>query len=388
MVFWIGAALAAVWLLQRITYLRFWDRGLTARLRFARQEIREGEEGELLEIVENWKFLPLPVLHVNVQVDRSFVFRAAERTAVSDQTYRRDIFALLPWQRITRTLPFVGTKRGYYRCRQVELVSRDLFFHGPYVKAEEQDAFLYVFPAEVPMEEMQAACQEMLGEYLSRQSLFEDPFSFRGIRDYESGDGMRQVNWKASARAGQLKVNVFETTAMARARILLNLKADTIWTEEILLESVIRIGAAAARMWLEMGIPAGICTNGPDVVTGDPVMVEAGAGPEHGRTILQALSRIDLKAAEGRRDKRDVGLWERLEAERTGALSSTMILYVSCSSHQEDLERLERLRLRGAPVLWIWPWTARQEAESEALSGSGQDVSAYHGRIKRWRVEE
>lgn len=117
-------------------------------------------------------------------------------------------------------------------------------------------------------------------------------------------------------------------------------------------------------------------------------MVEAGAGPEHGRTILQALSRIDLKAAEGRRDKRDVGLWERLEAERTGALSSTMILYVSCSSHQEDLERLERLRLRGAPVLWIWPWTARQEAESEALSGSGQDVSAYHGRIKRWRVEE
>ena len=382
MIFWIGTALAAVWFLQGFAYGKFWDKGLTARLFFSKGEIREGEEGELCETVENRKMLPLPVLHVNVQVDRSFVFRTPERTAVSDQTYRRDIFALLPWQRITRTLPFTGTKRGYYRCRQVELVGQDLFFHGPYVKKVEQDACLYVFPAEVPTEEIQAACQEMLGDYWNKRSLFEDPFSFRGIRDYQAGDGMRQVNWKASARSGELKVSVLENTAMARARILLNLKEDTIWTEEILLESVIRIGAAAALMWLDKGIPAGICTNGPDVVTGEPVMVEAGAGPEHGRTILQALSRINLKGAEGKRNTKDTRLWESLEAEET--YFYTMVLYISCSSHSEDLEHLEALRRKGASVLWIWPYTSRQEA----FSGSAADTGCYQGQIRRWRVEE
>ncbi len=394
MVFWIGAALAAVWVLQGRAYRKFWDRGLHARLFFSRPEIREGEEGELCEVIENRKILPLPVLHVNVQVDRSFVFQVAERTAVSDQTYRRDIFAILPWQRITRTLVFTGTKRGYYRCRQVELVGRDLFFNGPYVRKEEQDASLYVFPAAVPMDEIQAACQEMLGDYWSRRSLFEDPFSFRGIRDYQAGDAMRQVNWKASVRSGGLKVNVRENTAMARARILLNLKEDTIWTEEILLESVIRIGASAALLWLDQGIPAQICTNGPDVVDGEPVMVEAGAGPEHGRTILQALSRIDLKAAEGKRNTRDTALWEGLETE---PFSHTMVLYVSCSSHREDLEHLEALRQKGASVLWIWPYTARQEAgrqdDREMANGNafrtaaGADTGGYRGQIRRWRVE-
>lgn len=386
MVFGIMTALAAVLVVQRLFYQWFWDRGLEAKLYFQGKRLWEGEQGELVEVVENRKFLPLAVLHVNVQVDRSFLFFDDAQTAVSDQAYRRDIFALLPWQRITRTLPFTASKRGYYQCKQVELVGRDLFFEGPYVKKQEQKEALYVYPRKISPEPVQAACSKMQGEFWNRYSLFEDPLSFSGIRDYEPKDSFRQINWKAFARAGSLKVNVYEHAAMIKGEILLNLKEETAWTEEVLLESVIRLGAAAAGQWINQGIPTSIYTNGPDVVTGEAVQVEEGAGAEHMETVLKALSRIGIKAdrkwKEGQEEKADHCLWQCLARKRW---RNSMILYLSVSCRREDVARLEALRQKGAVVLWILPYTMGQETNGEVPDPA---LAGYGGEVRYWRAEE
>ncbi len=389
---WIGAAVFLVFLFQEILYSKSWDKGLTAQLLFAQAALREGEQGELKEVVENRKQMPLPVLHVNLQIDRSFLFFNQENTAVSDQAYRRDVFSVLPYQQITRTLPFIAARRGYYRCREVELVGRTLFFQGPYVKKLSQQAALYVYPKPISMEPVKAACQEMLGEYLWDRRLFEDPFSFQGIRDYGPGDSFRQVNWKAYGKTGQLKVNVYEHTAMAKADILLNLCGDSIWTEEALLENVIRIGAALAEQWIALGIPAGIRTNGPDVISGQLVTVGAGAGNAHMKTILQALSRIDLSqmGREGGRRRDESSLW--LDGWDSGAPGG-MIVYVACSRRKEDLQQIEALRQRGSQVLWICPVTQRileeTSRETKCQNQLGTEPGCvYRGPVMKWRVEE
>lgn len=407
---WIGAAAFLCWQLQVFFYQKFWNRGLSAGVQFLQKAVREGGQGELREVVENRKFLPLPVLHVNIQVDRSLHFLTQGNVSVTDQTYRRDIFAILPYQRITRTLSFIGTRRGYYQSRRVELVGRDLFLVGPYVEKQQTDAELYVYPKAIPMEPVKTACQEMLGEYWWKKKLFEDPFAFCGIRDYESSDSFRQVNWKACGRTGQLKVNVYENTAMAQASVFLNVKGEDIWTEELLPESVIRIGGALAEQWLALGIPVGIWTNGRDVQNGGPVKVMPGAGPDHGTTILQALSRIQWREAE------DSLEWGRMEAEAAG---SSLVVYVSCRRDETDLRNLEWLRQSGAETLWICPYTERQEAQRQVdtvladrrlreegpgfsgrgFAGEGPDCSGgsvggegpfgpYGGPVKRWRAEE
>lgn len=291
---WIIASAALIYLLQSFLYAKYWKKGLKVHLEFTQGAICEGELGELKEVVQNRKRLPLPFLQVDLQSHRSFQFVDQTNTAVSDQVYRRDIYSLLPYQQITRTLAFVGTKRGYYPCREVELVGRTLFFEGPFVDKQPQDTALYVYPKAIGAEQVEMACQEMLGEYQWEKKLFEDPFSFKGIRDYGPGDSFRQVNWKAFARTGELKVNVYEHTAMARAQILLNVRGDQIWTEEVLQEGGVRIAAAMAKQWIGMGVPVGIRTNGRDVCTGRQILVEPGAGPDHVTRILQALSRIDL----------------------------------------------------------------------------------------------
>lgn len=428
---WIIASALLVYLLRSVLYARYWKKGLHVRLRFDPVAIREGDTGELKEIVQNRKYLPLPLLQINLQSDRSLHFAERENTAVSDQTYRRDNYSLLPFQQITRTLAFVGTKRGYYPCKEVELVGRTLFFEGPFVDRQPQETYLYVYPRAIPTEQAEMACQEMLGEYQWKKKLFEDPFSFRGIRDYSPGDSFRQVNWKAFARTGELKVNVYEHVAMPKVQILLNVKGDQIWTEELLLEGAIRIGAAVAQQWIGLGILVGIRTNGRDVVTKDFIQVDPGAGPGHVTQVLQALSRIDLtgRSWAGRtgagsfetgqpgvraltagqvdreavrmddQDGEEDWLWEGWRKGGRSGEPGGLLLYVSAGSRERDLKQLERIRQSGTVVRWIRPCTWQQEEQHRARAertskpagrpGEGrpwpQDI--YRGQIIEWRVE-
>lgn len=392
---WIGTAAFLIFFLQAVLYQKNWGKGLEAKIEFSPAIIWEGEEGQLKEVIQNRKGMPLPVLHVNLQSPKGLKFTSQENTAVSDQIYRRDIFSLLPYQQITRTLTFVGMKRGCYRYREVELVGRTLFFQGPLVKKQPQTVVLYVYPKAISMKPVKAACEEMLGEYLWKKKLFEDPFSFQGIRNYEPHDSFRQINWKAYGRTGQLKVNVFDHTAMVKADILLNLERDAIWTEEILPESVIRIGAAFAKQWISMGIPVRVRTNGREQGRESAVEVGFGAGPEHGETILKALSRIDLEEGVG------MGAWRREAAIGSGNKQflkngqgegnfSGMILYVSHSSRIEDIRCLEYLRQRGSQVLWICPFTQRQKEQKRLAAQTNNEKweSVYQGQKLDWRAEE
>ncbi len=46
-----------------------------------------------------------------------------------------------------------------------------------------------------------------LGNYLT--TFKGDGLDFREIRDYEYGDDIRKINWKATAKGGGLKTNIF-----------------------------------------------------------------------------------------------------------------------------------------------------------------------------------
>ena len=56
----IGMGLVAVLLfvLQHWIYAKFWDKNLHAFIFFAQTGISEGEEGQIVEVIENRKYLP------------------------------------------------------------------------------------------------------------------------------------------------------------------------------------------------------------------------------------------------------------------------------------------------------------------------------------------
>lgn len=340
-----------LYLVQGWLYDRFWSRGTEAEIRFQDDAAVEGETGYLQETVTNRKFLPLPALHVKFQIDRNLKFLTGENTAVTDQTYRNDVFSVLPWQKITRTLQFSCLKRGYYTCSQVDLVAHDLFLTKSMAVIIPVQTSLYVYPSAADMEQLAIPFYQVLGSVLSRNRLSEDPFEFRGIREYQPYDSMREVNWKATAKTGELKVNVHESTASQKVMLLLNLESDFVWADNGLREESIRIAGSMMMALTEQGISVSLISNGMDLFTGQPVYLDAGAGTEHQRSLLELLSRICYEPAEQMRPFGEMLKEQRKEAE----MGNTLYLLISSSQREEMLLEYGELCARSPQSVWIAP---------------------------------
>lgn len=285
--------------IQKALYSRYWSKGLTVDINFDRNEVTEGESCALTEVVTNQKALPLPGVHIKFQISRNLRFTKMENTSESDKYYRSDIFALMPWQRITRTLDIAAEKRGYYQLGQLNITSTDLFLEGLMAESQDSVTELYVFPAMADPQKIAVPYKQMTGAYLTNRFFYEDPFEFKGIRPYQSYDTMNKINWKASARTGEWKVNQYHDTVKQEINILLNLESESVWKYYGLLEESIRLALSFLVLFSKQGIPTTLTTNGRDIVTGRPIQVGQGAGPAHITHCSRQLARIDLEQTPG-----------------------------------------------------------------------------------------
>lgn len=74
------------------------------------------------------------------------------------------------------------------------------------------------------------------------------------VRDYRTGDPLRQIHWKQSARQGELLVNLHETAGSAQRALLLVHDRDAFATPEEF-ELAVSAAATLASQWLREGHP-------------------------------------------------------------------------------------------------------------------------------------
>ena len=118
----IGIIAFALFAVQRYVYQRMWNKSLYVKVDFTSTQMFQGETGQLKEVVENRKRLPLPVLKVKFQTDRNLVFGEKDGSKVTDLFYWNDVFQVGGGEKITRTLNFTAKKRGYYKVLGIDLV--------------------------------------------------------------------------------------------------------------------------------------------------------------------------------------------------------------------------------------------------------------------------
>ena len=328
-------------------YKKLWKKGLEAEVKFQKEPSMEGQEAYLTETISNKKWLFLPVLQVGFQLDRNLLFADCENASVSDQSYKRDIFSVGSYQKITRTIPFFCSKRGYYELKNVELVTRDLLLTGKHYETLQAWDQLYVYPRLIDDERLEIPFQKVMGSVLSKRNLYEDPFEFRGIREYQPTDPMNKINWKASARSDQWMVNLYGSTSAQEVIILLDVEDETIWKYDEIHEEGIRLVASFASRCVENGIPVGIKTNGRDILTKEVFQLEVGSGKQQIRLLNEGLSRLDLKQA-------PEPMEHILEQEREN-LESTQKTYVMISKNQRMTcyEAFVELLHQGTSGIWI-----------------------------------
>ncbi len=284
-----AAVFTIVLLLITRFYRKRWSHNLDLSIRFGSDGLYEGERGQLLETITNRKLLP--ILWGNIQFLNSHNLHFDGINSDHDY-YKKDTVSAFSYWQVTKTLPFTAKRRGFYRIDNVELVSGDLLFKYKFIRRFPIYAKLYVYPSIKDANRFNIDFKKIIGEVISRRSLVEDPFVFRGIRDYYPFDSMKTVNWNATARTGTLKVNNFHCTASQEVKILLDFDGYNKWDGQEIKEDLIRIAACLADRLLANGIATGLVTNAIDSEGGKiDLMCQSGRGQL--LNLMRKMAKID-----------------------------------------------------------------------------------------------
>lgn len=355
----IGLIAYLLFMAQKYLYKKLWLKHLKISIHFGADHIFEGEQGELREIIENKKRLPLAMLKVKFKADRHLLFGNEKGSRTTDQYYRNDVFRIGGGERVTRTLKFSGGRRGYYTIDEISLVASDLFFISQMVAEQSVKAELYVYPKPYDNRQLRQSLIRLNGEMLTKRHLLEDPFEYRGIREYQPYDDMRSINWKATARTGDLKVNQKNYTSLKSVRVFFNIQDDNILRKEESVEMSLRIVAALCLFFLRQGMQVSCYGNGVDILTHKPLCVDAKASERQMDFIYRGLARIDTA-----RPAADFAqtFEERLFQESQGAFTC----FVAPNQYEDFVELLARYAETDSPFRWFYPVLGNREPELPA----------------------
>jgi uncharacterized protein (DUF58 family) len=292
----LSAILGAIilYLIQMYLYNKYWCRNLSVDIAFSKGYAVEDDDMTIKETIVNDKLLPIPILKMKFVISSRLQFSDTDNAAVSDNYYRNDMVSIMMHQKLIRTLTFRCKKRGYYKINRMEVIGSNLFLSNENILVYKVNTDLYVYPRPINDIRFEAAFQKMLGTVLTKRFINEDPFEFRNIREYQSYDNLKTINWKASAKTGSLMVNVHDYTSSQQVKIFLNTQSQTLIDYNVLKEEGIRIASALAIIFINQGIPVSFDTNARDMLTKEPVKVLLDCGNNQIKTIQEALSRIDL----------------------------------------------------------------------------------------------
>jgi uncharacterized protein (DUF58 family) len=368
----IPVVLIMLYYLEGFIFSKKWHKGLEVDLSFDKRPVVEGDYTYLSEEITNAKIIPLHILQVRFQTANGLGFIDTPNASVSDRTNVSDVFSMMPYEKVTRQLKIECEKRGYYDIQSTSLVAHDLFSSSIHYENQNQNTCLYVYPSQIALSKLEIPFEMIMGDVLTRKNLYEDNFTFRGIREYVRGDTLNSINWKATARTGDLKVNLRENTSSQKVMLLVNLEEPAFLFDEDLIEDCIRVCVTLANEFIKRQVPVGIRTNGKDLITGDIVEMEAGASRGHIQNCNRALARIDLKM-----DKSSfIDVVEREIADK--GYEDTTYVVISTSQRDEFQEAIARLSDNTGHITWLCPLTrSMEDARLDKFAVNGSKIDYY-----------
>ena len=237
----------------------------------------------------------------------------------------------------------VSGDRGYYRFPGIRVMASDSFhLFRKQITLPVPDQ-LFVLPQVVRLRRVEIRPRRTRvysGLIPTRQG--GPGIEFFGVREYQPGDPLRSINWKASARhPGTLFINEFEQERVADVGLILDarLRSDVSSSEGSLFEHAIEATAALADAFLNSGNRVGLLVYGGHLDWTFP-----GYGKIQREKVLRALARAEQGESQ---------VFEGLEYVPTRLFPVRSQLVLISPLLEGDLNVLLKLRARGYPLLII-----------------------------------
>jgi len=323
---WARRSLSAVVLERQHDERIFWGESFTVRVK-----------------VRNRSWLPVLWLQLHDTVPAN----------LAPGTVFRHVLSLLPHERLQLDYTLVGKWRGYYRLGPLVTTGGDLLGSANYQNQLAEDDHVIVYPKIVALREVGLPSQSPFGTLPSQERLFEDPTRIRGVRDYQPGDSLRQMDWKTSARVGALQVRRYEPAIALQTALVLNLDGTDypVSLRQQATELGIVVAASAAAHLIEKRQAVSLITNGSDPLAeaaSTTPSLPLRKGRDHLMHLLDLLARIQVAP-----ESEAIPFLDLLSRKSLGLPWGSTVIVVTSREVEGLLEALLTLRRRGLLVLLV-----------------------------------
>ena len=320
---WIGYLMVATIVLSYL-YSRTIRRGLTVKRHDPVLRTYLMETVTVRIEVENRSFLPLPYLAIT---DNPGSLYSGDENS--------KLITLRPGEKTELVYDIKGMNRGAYRIGPITTRFTDPLGIYPVAATIHDETRLIVYPRIHPIE-LPVHRGLPAGSVATSSRIYEDPTRYRSVREYVPGDEIRKVNWKASARLGELHSTEWLPTINHPVMIILNLTASSYERRNRYAHTERTINAAASLVHhlAQRGQEVGLVSTGIIKGTVDRIMpwIEVANGMQHAIGILETLAQITT-------NELDEDPVERF-LSRSSVSFGTRIFYLGAPLHEEAIAAL------------------------------------------------
>ena len=357
---------------------RWWTGTVVNRLIFHRRFDRQAFPGETVPVridIENRSVLPA----VWLRVQDYYPIEVADTSSFSE------VISLRPHEKTRLNYNLRARKRGYYTIGPLHISSGDLLGMTAERQSEGKADHLIVYPRVVPLGDVRLPSRSPLGTMRHKQPIFEDPTRTMGKRDYQRGDSLRRIDWKATASSGRMQTKLFEPSIALETVLFLdlNLNAYQLRTRYEATELAIIVAASLANWVVSKRQSTGLIASGLDPLASDSLPVPL--HPDKGRgqliRVLEILARIRALETEP--------LSELVRRHRVRLSWGTTAILVTGSANHDLFHELTQARRSGiSPVLVLCGEhpNHRQTAHEGKLLGFPVHVIRSERDLDIWRM--
>jgi uncharacterized protein (DUF58 family) len=204
-----------------LIYILSKQKGIHIQIKFDKKIYSAGDNHEFVTIIKNYGILPAP-----------YVILKNKTLAKVDQKYNGDAVWLnsdeSKW--IRSSVRF--NQRGIYNFGEVHLIISDLFCIFEKSRNINLSIPVKVYPKVYELNKFLAKGSDIFKNTVSSSTNIEDLYSSRDIRKYFQGDNLKRVNWKVSAKHGELYVRDLDTVSGEESNLFVDMNKDNFVMED------------------------------------------------------------------------------------------------------------------------------------------------------------
>lgn len=352
--------------LLRSVWSRYGLRALVYERHLAADRVLWGERIELALVVRNATALPIPWLRIEDEVTHGVDIAGGDLVPSAQRgvDVLRASWSIGWFERVTRRMHVVGSRRGTYRFISAELSVADLFSPATGREVRHLPDAYRVVPRVLPVRSL-AAQSPMRGASRVAVGIFEEPSLYSGVRPYQPGDGARRVHWKATARVGSPVSRRYDPARERQVLLAVDMQtlSDPYWMlrfDDDQVEGLCVAALSMARRAIEDGVAVGLAVNAFSNRPQRSVFVPPSAAPSQVGVIADRLADVSPFASMP---------FERLLASAARrAPAGCSIVALSARDPESFLAVLRRLAAVGFPT---------------RHAGLGPDAAGWSERLRR-----